>query len=492
FGAGGYADRANQRWKSLKVTLNPPSWFRNGMGNLILMDIGTNTSMGKLIGMTVDEVNSWIKGNPSKYFQIAHDNGLWATTYSAAELNLMSQQFQDAFKGHVTINTERNFMKKAWWMFDEKLSQIFEKGTEIYGNMEGFFKTVALRDYIQRWEKQSGTKLDDADANTREAVIREAVEAANNNIFDYSKVPGWMRTMRRRPFVGAPFLTYTFKAFPYVMDSFARRPQKFIKYMAMPYMMAQAFMLTQDLDDEDYDEIMRMMPSWQKEKSSIFLLPFKDNNGNFQTIDFGYYLPWAPFQNMGLMAANTFDVSNPLISSGNTALKLGTDLGFLGGPLPQMINAVLTNKDPFSGREIVRTVGTAGDKQNDFMRYMVDMWTPTFLTSKGVLGRTLDNLGIEPSVFNTGQQLNALGKDKETFTQSSLRGLGISVRPFDPQLELRNKVKTYQYEKRKIETARRQIFKDRNLSPESRAAKVREMNEQIKLLNQKHREELYG
>ena len=56
---------ANQRWKSLKVTLNPPSWFRNGMGNLILMDIGTNTSIGKLIGMVVDEVNSWIKGSPS-------------------------------------------------------------------------------------------------------------------------------------------------------------------------------------------------------------------------------------------------------------------------------------------------------------------------------------------------------------------------------------------------------------------------------------------
>ena len=157
-----------------------------------------------------------------------------------------------------------------------------------------------------------------------------------------------------------------------------------------------------------------------------------------------------------------------------------------------MISAAITNKDPFSGREIVRTVGTTLDKQNDFMRYMVDMWTPTFLTSKGVLGRTLDNLGVEPSVFNTGQQLNALGKDKETFTQSSLRGLGISVRPVDPQLELRNKVKAYQYEKRKLETARRQIFKDRNLSPESRAAKVREMNEQIKLLNQKHREELYG
>jgi len=262
--------------------------------------------------------------------------------------------------------------------------------------------------------------------------------------------------------------------------------------MALPYVMAQAFMANQDLDDDDYEEIMRMLPKWQKEKSSIYLLPWKDSNGNFQTIDFGYYLPWAPFQNLSLMAANTFDMQNPLLSTGNVVLNLGTDLGFLGGPLPQMISAAITNKDPFSGREIVRTVGTTLDKQNDFMRYMVDMWTPTFLTSKGVLGRTLDNLGIEPSVFNTGQQLNALGKDKETFTQSSLRGLGISVRPVDPQLELRNKVKAYQYEKRKLETARRQIFKDRNLSPESRAAKVREMNEQIKLLNQKHREELYG
>ena len=104
------------------------------------------------------------------------------------------------------------------------------------------------------------------------------------------KVPGWMRTMRRRPFVGAPFLTYTFKAFPYVMESFARRPQKFIKYMALPYVMAQAFMANQDLDDDDYEEIMRMLPKWQKEKSSIYLLPWKDSNGNFQTIDFGYYL----------------------------------------------------------------------------------------------------------------------------------------------------------------------------------------------------------
>ena len=58
------------------------------------------------------------------------------------------------------------------------------------------------------------------------------------------------------------------------------------------------------------------------------------------------------------MAANTFDMQNPLLSTGNVALNLGTDLGFLGGPLPQMISAAITNKDPFSGREIVRTVGT--------------------------------------------------------------------------------------------------------------------------------------
>lgn len=491
FGAGGYADRANQRWKSLKVTLNPPSWFRNGIGNLILMDIGTNTNINKLVGMLVSEANSWRKGNPSRYFHMAHENGLWATTYSAAELNLMAREFKDAFKSEIKIDSSRNFMKKAWWMFDEKVAQIFEKGTEIYGGMEGFFKTVALRDYIERWEKENGS-IDNAEPRIREAVIREAVEAANNNIFDYSKVPGWMRTMRRMPFIGAPFLTYTFKAFPYVMESFARRPQKFIKYAALPYVFAQAFMLNQDMDDEDYDEIMRLMPKWQKEKSSIYLLPWKDANGNFQTIDFGYYLPWAPFHNLGLMAGSTFDVNNPIMSSLNVVGNLGTDLGFLGGPIPQMTSALITNKDPFTGQEIVRTAGTTLDKQNDFMRYMVDMWTPTFLTSKGVLGRTLDNLGVEPTVFNTGRQLNSLGKDKETWVQSSLRAVGVSSRPLDPQVEMRNKIKAYQFEKRKIETARRQIFKDRNLSPESKASKIRELNEQIKLLNQKHREEITG
>lgn len=294
------------------------------------------------------------------------------------------------------------------------------------------------------------------------------------------------------PFVGAPFLTYTFKSVPATFDAVISRPQKMIKYMAFPYMMAQWFMMENDMDDEDFEELRRNLPKWQKEQSSVFLLPYKDSNNKWQTMDFGYYLPWATMHNMYLQVSNTLDVNNPVMSSLEASGKSMMDLGFLGGPMPNMISALITNKDPFMGTEIIRTVGTTADKTNDFLKYLVDLWTPTFLTSKGVMGRALDNMGLEPTPFNSGKQFTSFGSDKETALQAGLRGAGVNVRGFDPRESIASKVKSHQFEKRKLETARRGIFKDRNLSREAKISKAREINEQIKLLNKKHREELHG
>ena len=493
FGAGGTADKANQYWKAGKVVLNPPSWVRNFFGNMVLLDIGTNTNSFSLTKMLVDEINTLRTGKLSKYNTWAHEYGLFNTTYSAAELNLISKQFQDTFKAKVEITNPTNGpFKKLWWMFDKSLHSALEKATNIYGGMEGLFKTVALRDYIEIWEKKNGTSIDSVSNNIRQSVIREGIEHANKNIFDYSKVPHWMRSMRRMPFVGAPFLTYTFKAIPQSIESFVRRPQKFIKYALFPYAMAQMFLHTQDLDDDDLEEIQRNMPKWMKEKSSVFILPVKDANGKWQAMDFGYYLPWAAMHNLYLMANKTFDPFNPVLSSGQSVLNGATDLGFLGGPFPAMISAALTNKDPFSGREIIRSAGTSGDKVNDFLTYMLDLWIPTFLTSKGVLGRTLDNLGLEPTPFNTGRELTSYGSDRDTAVQAGLRGAGINVYGFSESESRASNIKAFNFEKRKLDAAKRQIVKDRNLSPQNKAAKIRDINEQLKFLYKKRKEELTG
>ena len=497
FGAGGIAERGNIYWKQFKVTANPPSWFRNGIGNLILLDIGSDRNIGTLTKWLGEEVTNVVTKKQSRWVQWANEYGLYNTTYSAAELNTIQDEAWKKYKSNqVKLDKQAGLMKsmstRSLFTLQRWGMEYLDWSRNFYGGMEGLFKTVALRDHVQRWEELNGRKIDQVDQATRDAVLREAAATANKNIFDYSKVPGWMRTMRRMPFVGAPFLTYTFKAIPQSVESLARRPHKFIKYAMFPYVLQQMFMLNNDMDDDDVDEIRRMFPQWMKEKSSVFLLPWKDSNGKWQAMEFGYYLPWAPLHEMALMAHGTFDVNNPLMSTGAAALNGVTNLGFLGGPLPTMISGILTNKDPFMGTEIVRTTGTANDKANDFFRYMGDLWMPTFLTSKGVLGRMMDNMGIEATPWNSGREFSSTGQDRETGGQAALRGVGVNVRAVDPRENRAAKVRTFRFERNKIEMAKRKIAKDPNMNPQTRIAKMRELNEQIKLLTKKHREELQG
>lgn len=497
FGAGGVAEQANIYWKQFKVTANPPSWVRNGIGNFILLDIGTSTNTGKLLKMMGSVGKDFLNGRSDKYIKWANEYGLFNTTYSAAELNALQSEAIDKYKIMRTkIDDETNKMvklgKRGLFTLHEKFHSYLEWSRDFYGGMEGLFKTVALRDHIETWERKNGQSIDKIPQAEREAVIRAAVETANKNIFDYSKVPPWMRAMRRLPLIGAPFLTYTFKSIPQSVESLARRPQKFIKYAMFPYVMAQAFMMNNDLDDDDMQEILAMLPKWQKEKGSIFLLPWKDDNGKWQTMDFGYYLPWAPLHDMYLNATNTFDPLNPAMTTGSAMLNTVTNLGFLGGPIPTMISAIHSNKDPFMGTEIVRSYGTAQDKQTDLLRYLADLWSPTFMTSKGVWGRMLDNLGVEPGVWNSGREFTSAGKDRETAVQVAARGAGMNIYGIDPTEERVRKMKAYRFERRKIEQARRKIARDPNTSPQDRIVKIRELNEQLKLLNKKHKEDIRG
>lgn len=497
FGPGGKAERAHQYWKAGKVVFNPPSWVRNAVGNWVLLDIGTNSSTAKLIEIFTDEFKQFASGKMSRAATIAHEWGLYGTTWTNAELGLIQNRAKD-FYNEKMPDVEKEFklvpkqFRKLKWMGAKSFHWYLEKAVNFYGGIEGFFKTIALRDHIEQWEKQNGRTLESLNQSEREAVIRNGVETANQNIFDYSKIPSWMRTTRRQPFVGAPFLTYTFKAIPQSIEGLARRPQKFIKYALFPTALAQAFMMTQDIDDDDMEYIQQNMHKWMKEKSSMFILPWKDSNGKIQVMDFGYYLPWASLHNAYLTYANKFDVNNPLSGLSST-WDVASDLGFLGGPFPSLISGLKTNKDPFTGGEIVRTAGTAADKRDDLMRYMMDLWMPTFLTSKGVLGRTLDNLGIKAATWiSTGREVTAYGSDRETGMQTALRGAGVNVYGLDIKEARLTKTKEYRIERSKLIQARARAVRDRNSPPNKKIMKVKEINNQIKLLTEQFKKEMSG
>lgn len=489
---GGAVDRANQHWKQMKVPFNLPSWFRNGFGNGVLLDISTSTNIGKLTKMLAEEAANAIKGQPSKFWEWAHKNGLFGTTFSSSEIYLLNQAHTAHQRAKILRELNKAGTAKSGFLkFQEIYAIVGETMSNGYGNLEGWFKTVAMRDYIQRWEAENNAKIDKLTSPQRNAVINKAVAHANDAIFDYNELTAWQKDLRRSA-LGAPFLTYTMKAGPAVARGFARNPQKFIKYMMLPYVLSQIAMSAMgDLSEDEIDEWTRNQPKWMKEASSIYVLPWKDENGNLVPMNFGFYFPWAPWQDLAMKGYGEFEKAETAgeyltgaFAAGAGGLK---SLGLLGGPLPTTITAFLANEEPFLGRNIIEPADTAGTKVAKMYNWLWTLWMPPWLTNQGVAGKLLDHydldmLGLPSTVDNKD------GTPKETMAQTLVRSVGVST--FATSLSSAREKKKQEFERniRELKTAKASFAKDRRNFGPDRAAKLADFNRRIRLEYRKFRE----
>lgn len=486
-GPRGALEKATGVWKQMKVPFNIPSWFRNFYGNMSLLDISTNTNSLSLSKWLIEEVSNFTQGQPSKYWTWAEDHGLFGTTYASQELNLELNQYKSRIRrAQLEMEKEsKNPIKKFWPFFHEKYSWLSEFTGEKFGLMEGMFKTVKLRDHIQQWEKQNGRKLETLSSIERETVIDEGVVEANKAIFDYSKVPGWLRTARRTP-LGSPFITFTYKAFPRVVESIAKRPQKFIKYAVLPSLMLHAWQKENNLDDEEAEEVLKKMPLWMQEKSSIYILPWK-SEGKWQPVDFGYMFPWEPFVNRALYEKRHFTAHDPIDAmssvAGAVGRTIGDTYGFLGGPIPDLIGAIKSNTDDFTGKPIVTEGAPAQQQVLEKLGYLYNQAAPSFLTSHGFLGKTLDH-------YN--QKVNEFGTPTTTLPSVLGRAVGVNIYPTDVQESHRKNIKRFRSEELKIIRARSRVRKDKNIQLLEKTQKIREFNELLKHQRNRRLEYLRG
>lgn len=470
-------ETANRLWKASKVVYNPAGWVRNAVGNLVLLDIGSPTPLPKLLNSFYGELYSkFVEKKESKYWTLGMENGVFGTTYSAIELYtvqrdfaLKLQELKDKERGS-GIQAMADHAKDMFMLFNERLN-------EAYGLVEGSFKVTAIRDHIERWEKENNQKFDDLSGPVRDAVVNAAVNYANDSIFDYSAVPNWVKTARKFP-LGSPFITFTYKAFPQVINSFISHPQKFLKYTALPFLASSLFaMMNPDLDDEDRDEIIGRMPVWMQDHYSMLLLPKKDSNGKWDVVDLGYFLPWAPFQDAILHVANHFNGNTPGDAATSTVAEAwnifsGT-YGFLGGPIPQVISGLKANEDPFNHQPIFNEGDPASKQIFDYTRYVWNLSVPSWMSSYGVLSKLYDNI--------TEQNLNKFGTPKDTIGQVLARAIGVNAYSYNPEESNLSNLKYYKMQEQKILEARSTMMKDRNLSTEERALKMREYNERLRI-----------
>lgn len=430
-GYGGIGTKATQLWKASKVSLNPPSQVRNAVSNAMLLHL-SGVSMVK-IPVRLAEAAKAIRTN-GKAWQVAKKNGIKANTFSATELHRIETEMLDV-KARQSRSALAHIASIA--------AKGFNAAGDVYQFMESLFKTAKIIDEL-------------ANGMSEEQAVLEA----NKWLFDYSRVSPSVRYLRNAP-IGAPFLTFMVKVGPRLIEVGLKHPQRYLPYIIAAYAIPYAVASMLGVGTDDLEKLKKLLPeSWQT-KGHVYVLPWKDEHGRWQVLDLSYFMPWAQY-----------DQAARQLGQGDVVGTTKT-LGVFGGPIPDIITAWKTNKDPFSGRDIVSKGAPPALQLGALLTYAMNLALPPWLTGNGIIGVDLG----DPSGVMSGKlaravegKTNKYGDPVTTGTQAALSMVGVNMRSVDPQTDraaLLNKAQ------RGIADTRMELkhqLEDRALSPIQREA----------------------
>lgn len=417
FGEPGKLSKFTKWFKFSKVALNPPSQIRNGMSNIILLDL-SGIPAYKLPARITEAVLDMSKNGP--YTQIAKKYGIVDSTFN-------KQEMVDLNKLYRKLKAKKD--KDILEYIKTAGAKIGDVAGDAYQFIEVIGKVTKIIDEMKRG-------IDEGNA---------AMEA-QKTLFDYSLVPASIKDMRTHS-LGIPFITYYYKVIPNLLESAIRYPEKYAKYMAIPTAAAAYIASNKDVSIEDVNQLKKSMPEWIRDKGSAFLLPYKDENNKWQVFDFSYFLPWSMFTGIARDAAEG-ELSEALRQT-----------GALGGPLPQLITAWTTNIDSFTGREISDERDPANKQLADKLNYIYRVAAPTWTTDIGFAGKLLEAIN---------KDVNKYGDPKMTKTQAMLRLVGVNLYPIDPEKSRKSNMDFMLSEIQQIKARRTQVLRDKNLSKEER------------------------
>lgn len=505
FARGGTLEKINRLWKMSMVALNPGSWLRNIAGNFTLLDLSTSTSSTKLIGMLHSEImKTMADKKPSEFWKLAEEYGLFGTTFSAVELQDMYSKYGDELEAARASYEARegSSWEKSIPLFDNRfiaIGKMLAKGKDLghrttattskaYAFVEGAFKTVSFKDYVLTWESQNQREFPGGwkslDETQQRALFAKAAAHANEALFDYSQVPSAIKTLRRIPF-GAPFLTFSYKAGPASVRAMINHPVKFAKYATLPALLTMIAMATNDWDDKDIAHFKARLPEYYRNNPGIAFLPFKDSLGRPQILPLDYLLPWSQWATASRKVYANFVEDGGESPIGTSVQSVGTvlnEFGFLGGPTPTALAAMLSGKDSFTGRSIL-TAGASADQQlMEAMLFTYNMAAPAWLSSHGWFGKMYQAFG-KPDT-------NQFGEVRFTPAQAVSDITGFRPISVMERGGIEARKKEFEFRLKEISTYRSQVIRDRSENSISKASKLKDIAIREKMVRTQMREAL--
>lgn len=391
-GDTGYIAKASQLWKWSKVAANPPSYVRNSISNMILMNLG-GVRMHRIPGLIAKAFNAYSTNSP--YYQLAKKHGLLSSGFNGNEIQILEQEFLTTQRRKAGMEGQMSGLH-AMRVARELFGKLQEKTGNAYGYVDGFGKIMMM---IDGMESQGMNEAD-------------AAAYAEKWLFDYSNVTPSVRYLRNAP-LGSPFITFTTKVAPLMLEVARNHPWRFAPWIGLGYAMTEAVKSAFDWDDDDVEAAFLSLPKYLREKgqTAVVPLPFKDENGRIQFLDISYLLPWGIFQEIGNELARG-DFGDALMTT-----------GILSGPIMNIGSAIQNNRDSFTGREIIDRTKSPAEQMGDLFMYMYNFAVPPLLNT--------DYGGIYRMKQALNEDLDKYGQPTFTVGQAAGRMSGINITPVD-------------------------------------------------------------
>lgn len=419
---------ANAIWKMMKVPLNPPTQVRNFVSNGVLLNL-SGVPLARLPALYARALREIRKNG--KHYRVAVKHGIPASTFSAEEL---VQIMPDVLR----VRGQKGGVSSRLYKMAEPLARLTKAPGDLYQFSETWGKTVKI---IDAMERQGMTE-------------RQAVAAAQEALFDYSLVPPLVKSLRSRP-IGAPFITFYYKAFPAVTKAAIRDPGKMAAYYLLPYLLGDALLANlRDVEPEDVDKLREALPEWMREQGHTYVYPYKDESGRWTFTNFGYFLPWAMHERT---LRNAYEIGTG--EYGGSVGDLFSEFGILGGPVPQVGAVLMTGIDPFTQRRVFEETDPPKVQLYKALTWAWNLAGPSWLSDRGVVGHVQRSLQDEPNYY---------GEPPLSVPQALARGAGVNIYPVDPEVSRARNLRRMRFDIEEIRRAGRRTMRHRGLSEEKR------------------------
>jgi SAM-dependent methyltransferase len=415
FGNNGLLARITSAFKFSHVAVNIPTQVTNLLSNGILLH--TSGVRFDKVPVRVIQAFKEVLNNGTNYQKMV-DMGGRKATFSNQELKGITDWL---------LENEAEFSDKDMDWFS--MTHLFRELSYLTG------KTVRSANNLHQNIEMIFKVAKFIDMKAKGATDETAAVMAHRALFDYSFIPRWAKWLRTVP-MGIPFITWTIKSFESTLRTVANRPTALLPYYMLGYALSLA--AAADFGDDGEDKlkaILKLLPERMQRGGSVWILPMKDDVGRTQLIDMKNLFPWGK-------TAEGVDALSKLVGNQDVAelRTLADAIGVFSSPITQAVVAIDTNRDAFTGKQIIDENDTSAQKLQTILEYTYGMMMPPMLGSKGDIATIIKSQS--PSSYEG--IMNKDGSPKKTEEQAFIHLFtGLSIKSVDVDFERHKKIEAF-------------------------------------------------